>query len=246
MSTTATATRSHWTAERKFFAGMAAAILVAVYVGFARSFFLHPWFPDFPAPRERFFLLHGSVFTAWCLLFVTQVSLVSARRVDLHRRIGAWGAGLAALMVVLGVTGALIAAHRATGFTGLPVPPLQFLLVPLTDMVLFATFVTLAVLKRRDPQAHKRWMLLATFNLLAAAFARWPGVSDAKNPLMFFGLADLFVVALVAWDVVSLRRVHTATRWGGTAFVLSQPLRLALSGTPAWLSFAAWAVSLLG
>ena len=245
MSTTAAAARSRWTAEHKFFTGMAVAILVVVYIGFARSFYLRPWFPTYPAPREPFFLLHGAAFTSWCLLLIAQVSLVSAGRVDLHRRIGAWGAGLAALMVVLGVTGALIAAHRTSGFTGLAVPPRQFLLVPFTDMLLFAAFVTLAVVRRRDPQAHKRWMLLATFNLMAAAFARWPVVVEAKNPFVFFGLADLFLVALVTWDLRSRRHLHPATRWGGLTLVLSQPLRLVLSGTPVWLGFAGWAVGLL-
>ena len=40
--------------------------------------------------------------------------------------------------------------------------------------------------KRRDAQAHKRLMLLATVNLLAAAFARWPvGTRDRQSlPLL--------------------------------------------------------------
>jgi hypothetical protein len=34
----------------------------------------------------------------------------------------------------------------------------------------------LAIAQRRNPQSHKRWMLLATVNLITAAIARWPGV----------------------------------------------------------------------
>ena len=41
-------------------------------------------------------------------------------------------------------------------------------------MALFATLVGLAVARRRDTQSHKRLMLLASVNLLAAGIARWP------------------------------------------------------------------------
>jgi len=33
--------------------------------------------------------------------------------------------------------------------------------------------------------------------------------------------------------------------WGSLAIIASQPLRLAVSGTPAWLAFASWAVALV-
>jgi hypothetical protein len=55
-----------------------------------------------------------------------------------------------------------------------------------------------------------------------------------------FALADLFIVACVVYDLSSQRRVHPATVWGGLAIVLSQPLRLAISGTALWLGLAAW------
>jgi hypothetical protein len=237
--------RSRWTAERRFFTALALAALIVVYVGFARTFFLRPWFPDAPAPTESIFLVHGVVFACWSVLLVLQASLVALGRYDAHRALGIVGAALAAAMVVLGVAGALVAASRSTGFVGLPVPPLQFLIVPIADMALFATFVTLAVWRRHDAQAHKRWMILATVNLLVAAFARWPGVISIPNPLVYMGLADLFIVALVVWDLRTRGRLHRATLWGGLALVVSQPLRLALSGTAAWLAIASWAVSLV-
>jgi uncharacterized membrane protein YozB (DUF420 family) len=231
--------------ERRFYTGISLAILATVLVGFARSFFLRPLFPDWPSPAERVFYVHGAVFTAWMVLLVTQASLVAAGRTDLHRRSGAFGAGLAALMVLLGAYAALIAAKRAGGFIGIPVPPMQFLAVPFFDMVLFGSLVALAIAKRGEPQSHKRLMLLATINLTTAAIARWPGVS-ALGPLAFFGVTDLFIVALAAWDVRTRGRLHPATLWGGLAVLVSQPLRLVVSGTEGWLAFARWATGLVG
>ena len=195
---------------------------------------------------EKIFYVHGALFTAWIVLLVAQALLVAAGRTDVHRRIGLWGAVLAVFMVVVGVLGALIAARRPTGFVGIPVPGLQFLVVPLVDMLLFASFVALAIAKRGESQAHKRWMLLASLNLITAAIARWPGVITIGAPPLFFGLTDLFLVALVIWDRVSRGRVHPATKWGGLLIVASQPLRLVVSGTAAWLAFARWATGLLG
>jgi uncharacterized membrane protein YozB (DUF420 family) len=232
-------------AERRFFTGMALAILATVIVGFSRSFFLRPLFPDWPSPSETIFYVHGAVFTAWIVLLVAQASLVASGRTEIHRKIGPFSAVLAVAMVVLGTFGALIAAGRATGFTQVPVPPLQFLAIPIFDMILFATFVWVAIAQRRNPQTHKRWMLLATVNLVTAAIARWPGVFDL-GPLAFFGLTDLFVIALAIWDFRARGRLHPVTLWGGLLIIASQPLRLVVSSTEGWLALARWATGLLG
>lgn len=241
----ATVASSNASAEHRFFTGMALAILASVFIGFSRSFFLRPLFPDWPAPAEAIFYAHGAAFSAWILLLVVQASLVATGRTGLHRKIGVFGVVLAIAMVVLGTLGALTAARRATGFVGVPIPPLQFLAVPLFDMVLFPLFVGLAIAGRGDPQAHKRWMLLATINLITAAIARWPGML-AYGPPAFFGLTDLFIVALAIWDRRSRGRLHPVTLWGGLLIIVSQPLRLVVSGTAGWLAFAGWATGLLG
>ena len=242
-----------WPAERRFHLGLAVALLVTVLLGFSRTFFLRPWFPEWArvhgAP-EPFFYVHGAVFFAWFVLLVAQPALVAAGRVDLHRRLGWLGAGLAAAMVVLGTGAALLAARRPTGFMDVPAPPLEFLVVPLGDMALFGVFVAMALATRRKPQSHKRWMLLASIGIVGAAIGRWPfAIVLAASPVPGFGMADvlvdLFLVPMAVWDLASRRRVHPVTLWGGLALIVSQPLRLLLSQTEAWLAVAGWAVSLL-
>jgi hypothetical protein len=245
MAATPIVSQGRASAERRFFTGMALAILATVLVGFSRSFFLRPLFPDWPSPSETIFYVHGVVFSAWIVLLVAQASLVAGGRTELHRTIGPFGAVLAVAMVVLGTFGALIAARRATGFVEVPVPPLQFLATPMFDLILFAAFVWLAIAQRRNPQAHKRLMLLATINLVTAAIARWPGIS-ALGPLAIFGLTDLFVIALAIWDFRARGRLHPVTLWGGLLIIVSQPLRLFVSSTQGWLAFARWATGLLG
>lgn len=237
--------RGRTTAERRFFTGMALALLATVLLGFSRSFFLRPLFPDWPSPAESIFYVHGAVFTGWIVLLLVQTSLVAAGRTDLHRKLGAFGAVLAVAMVVLGTVGALTAARRATGFVGIPIAPLQFLAIPIFDMIVFPLFVGQGLAQRRNAQSHKRWMLLATIEVSTAAIARWPGIASG-GPIAFFAVTDLFIVALAIWDFRSRGRIHPVTLWGGLAIIVSQPLRLAISGTEIWLSFARWATGVLG
>lgn len=240
-----TETSRSYPAERRFFCGMALALILSVFLGFARSFYLKWFFPDWPAPQESFFLIHGLFFTAWVALLVAQATFVARGNMQLHRKMGMWGVGLAAAIVILGVMGALIAASRPTGFVGIPVPPLQFLAIPLFAITLFCSFVTLAFVFRRAPQTHKRLMLLATFQMTTAAIARWPVVSS-MGPLAFFGIIDLFLVALAIWDFRSRGKLHPATAWGGALMIAAEPAQLMIMGTKGWLAFASWATGLLG
>jgi hypothetical protein len=75
---------------------------------------------------------------------------------------------------------------------------------------------------------------------LAAAIARLPFAIMQAGPPAFFGLTDLFIVACLLYDLVTLKRIHRATALGGLLIVVSQPLRLIVGGTHAWLAFATW------
>lgn len=248
------ARRRVWTVEHRFYFGYATFIAAAVFLGFARTFFLRHWFPNWTASHaapESFFVIHGLVYATWFVLFIVQVALVGARRVRLHQQMGWFGAGVAVAVVFLGFWGSLIAARRPTGFIDVPISPLVFLVVPLSLLLLFSIFVILAILKRRDAQMHKRCMVLASLSLVEAAVGRWPMAFLRGATLLPFLspldlTVDLFLVPLVWWDLHSRRRLHPVTLWGGLALILIHPLRLVLSQTAFWQGFAAWCIHLLG
>lgn len=221
-----------------------AAILTPLIVlaGFARTYYLKPFF-DTPDIAGRIVHLHGIVMTAWVVLFVVQVSLVATRRTKIHQRLGLLGAALAALVVVVGVLTALYAAAR--GASPGP-PPLQFLIIPLGDMLIFSILIGLALYFRRKLHVHKRLMLLAAINLLMPAIARIP-LSFISNggPLAFFALTDICILACVAFDTFKHRRLHPVFLLGTVFIIIMQPLRLLLSGTDVWLRFASALVGLV-
>ena len=234
--------------ERRFFTLVTAAIAIVVLIGFARTFFLRAMFPEaqsFAAP-ETIFSVHGLFFSAWIGLLVLQALLIRFRRVDLHRSFGWTGVGLASLVVLLGTYGSLIAAARPGGFIGVPLPPLQFLVFPILDMVFFAVFFALAIIWRSNPQIHKRLMVLAAVNLVEAAIIRIPiGFIGAGAPFTSRGLSYLFIVALIVWDYRSSGRIHRATLWGGLMIVVSLPVRMLISQTNAWTEVANQLVQLV-
>jgi len=231
------------TGKRRFFLYTTIAMAIVVFVGFSRTFYLRLLFPEAQefAPKEPIFLVHGAVFTAWMVWLIGQALLIRQRHFALHRTMGWAGAVIAVAMVTLGTYGAIVAAGRPGGFIGVPLPPQQFLIIPVTGMVFFGTMVAMAVAWRARPQHHKRLMLLATVNLLEAAFIRFPLEFITDNaPLTTFGPALLFVVALGIYDRRTMGRIHPVTLWGGIAIALSLPVAFVVSGNAPWLSIAAW------
>ena len=222
---------------RRFYLGMAIAIAITVFVGFSRSYYLKGWYgrPDLSGLLH----LHGAVFTTWILFFVAQTALVASGRTYLHRRMGIAGVVLAALVAIVGTTVAIL--RLKTGISPLPgIPAPSFFAIPFFDMVVFAILVSAAIYLRRRLEAHKRLMTLSMITLLPAPIARMSFLPLPPGPPTFFALADLFIVALLVYDLTTRRRIHPATIWGGLLVVASQPLRLMIAGTPAWLQFARW------
>src|SRR3982075_3548445 len=147
--------------DHVFFSAMVLLMLATVFVGFARTYYLAG---VFHAPLPSLVIhLHGAAFSCWILLLITQASLVSAGRVDIHRRLGIAGFLLACLMVVLGVLAATDSLVRHGGPPGRDVQ--AFYIVPLTDMVIFATLIFFAFRARSNSATHKRLILIATIGL---------------------------------------------------------------------------------
>jgi len=228
--------------QRWFWLAGALFAALVVFVGFSPTFYLRNVFgsPQLSALK----LVHGTVFSAWVVLFVVQTGLVATNRRGAHRALGAIGALLLVAMCVVGYQ--LTIESGRSGFTPDPakVSALSFMAVPLFDLGVFALLVSAALLLRRRTDWHKPLMLVATLSLLPPAIAR---VALQFPPLpalpIAFGGTALVIVAAMALDRVTLRRLHPATLWGGVIVILSLPGRLLIASTQAWQDFAAWLIA---
>ena len=223
-----------------FFGAMGMILALLVFLGFAPTFFLAAHYAGPPLSALR--IVHGTLFTSWIVLYNVQVLLIASDRVRTHRALGVAGAVMAAVMVPLGIVMAITAVREGHAPPG--IPPLSFLAIPLFDMVVFAPLVASGIYFRRRRDTHKRLMLLATVSLVAAAVARMsrmvpiPPAVVATGPLFYFGVGDVLIIAIAAYDLTTRGRVHAVTLWGGAFIIASQVARLAISGTHGWLAFA--------
>jgi hypothetical protein len=222
---------------------LALALAVFITLGFARTYYLRPLF-ELP-PLDLIQHLHAIVFTAWVVLFVLQARLISKQNYRAHMRVGIAGVFLAALVVIVGFMATIESlsydARRPLGMT-----MTQFALFPVTAILLFAGFVTAALLLRRRADLHKRFMVLAMIAVLgppAARLIRWAGLVENFLVIQVAVTAAFVALALIS-DWMRQRVLHPVYLIGGGLLVLSWPARVWLATTPAWEAVGSWMQSL--
>jgi hypothetical protein len=226
--------------DNLFFIGMAAVALITVLVGFARTYFLAGLFR---APLPNLLIhIHAVAFTLWIVLFITQISLVTAGRVDLHRRLGLFGFVLAIVMIVLGTVAGSdrLARHVAHPDSETVEEARAFYAVSLGDMFMFSTFVYLGYRNRFQPSVHKRLMWFATLAILDAGFDRWPVFDPYSLPVIHLICYIPLLLLLIGYDWWSTGKMQRVTIWSAVFLVFVQQIRHPIGNTAAWQSFATW------
>jgi len=228
----------HRKSEHHFFVGLAISIAIVVFIGFARTYYLHTLFKT---PKLTIFLhVHAAVMTGWIVLFAVQTLLIASNRTRIHRSLGTLGAGYAVLVVVIGCTATVLAARREVlAHSQFASSFLTVLALELTQMVLFASLVIAGIWLRNLTDHHKRMMLLATFCILPNPIVRlfiWTGFG---NNLMILSSWALLVAAVVVLDAIRNRRLHPAFGFGATIMVVFLYVVYFGSRTIFWQHFAA-------
>ena len=228
------------TFDRRLFAVAAILFPLIIFIGFAPTYYLKGFFGSPPLP-SLVTHIHGIVMTAWVVLFIVQVWLISARRVKTHQKLGYAAIVLAIPVLVSGFFAAVRAAKF--GSTGAPpnIPRLNFMLVPMTDLIMFVIFFGAAIYFRKKPVEHKRLMLMTAINFVPPALARIQIPSlQALGPLWFFGLPTILALIVLIVDSKRNRKVNKVFLTGVLLLIVSYVARLALMGTATWIQFAAW------
>lgn len=228
------APRAKW--DRDFFLLTVALIWLGILMGFVPEIVAHVRMhkPAYPLIVH----IHAAAFVGWLFLLTTQVTLIRTGRPDIHRKLGIFGAVLAAIMVVLGLAASEIVDRLQ--FATKHADP-SFLAIQLADLTNFGVMAGAAIIWRKTPSAHKRLILLATIFIANAGFSRWWGDAIAKmvgsglwQDWMVFFLADLLLIALIgAYDLLTRRRLHPA-------FVAGASFGLAVQVIAVWAYVSPW------
>ncbi len=233
--------------DRTFFLVFAAIAVVAVAGGFLpRLSTIFSGERDWPPFIVH---VHAALFYGWITLLVAQTFLIRRHLTTLHKRLGLAGLGLAVVMTIVGVSMALYMAgwhlHRGSDRA------LNFLPVPLGDMVVFAGFMAAAAWKRKDGPTHKRLILLATTQLLGAGFGRMdlyqvpaiPALPALQPFISLYGMLWVIMAMAVAFDMITRRRIHPVY-FAGIPYMLA--IQFAASALTIWPGWSPLAKGILG
>jgi hypothetical protein len=157
--------------------------------------------------------------TTWVVLFAVQTLLIAGRRADLHRVLGLLGVVLAILITIVGFATlqySIVSHHGIKPFS--PEFFEAFVAFDGISLSLFAVFVAMAIVLRGYSDRHKRFMLLATLNLLPPAVGRAVALLTHQHvELVTLGFMLLALAAIISVDYARNRRLHPVFLWGGAA-----------------------------
>lgn len=203
---------------------ISAAIVAAImFVGFARNYYLRNWLGTHVLSLTAH--VHGLIMTCWVLLFLAQALLVSTHRVDLHRRLGAAGAVLAALVVAFGLytihgdverqypgASPMIQAEGFVAFDGI-------------SLLIFCGLIVAALIARQQPETHRRLMILGMISLLPPAFGRLVAYFIHQHiEEVVLGLMTASAISAALIDALHRGRLHVAFLSGGAVVVAANVL----------------------
>jgi len=205
--------------------------------------------------------LHGLLFSAWTLFFLAQTLFAARGTIETHKAWGLLGIALATAMVFSGfatgiksMTNGIAAGHAENARA--------FAIVPLSAMVIFGVFIAIAITKIRNPETHKRLMLLATISICQAPldrifFALHAGMAPGLRPgavpppppeaTVPSGLITVaLILAAIVYDWRTRGRPHPVYLIGGAIVAAAVFLRVPLSGTLAWQATATFLAGFAG
>ncbi|HEY4210643.1 MAG TPA: hypothetical protein VGM84_04130 [Steroidobacteraceae bacterium] len=206
--------------RRSFFFIAHAVLLVIVLLGFSPSFYLRAAFHH-TTQLPSLLYAHGTALTVWFLLTVAQGWLIRTQRHRLHRLLGYVAATYAVVVIVLGTLANLMLISEIDS----PADGENIVVWGnFFTLVMFATFVSLAVLFRKNPEAHKRLMLVASLSIVGPALARlprWPVFAGGLEAGRNYAIAGLLIMfaSLITYDVIVRKKPHPAS-WGGMVAIL--------------------------
>ena len=219
---------------------LAAVIAIA---GFWRTYFAALFAGRSQA--DWFAHVHTVVFMGWIALVAFQAWLAMKGKIALHRKVGRIGMAFGVLLVVVGLSFALVRFTHRVATLG-PDKMTGALLAPLTDMLTFAIFLAGAWFTRAKPEFHRRFILLATTTILIAAVGRLSGgtASVAARdviPFLAVWLSPLWVAILYdAWKHRILHPVYAL----GALLLVALRYRQLFRETDTWMgisrAFAHW------
>jgi hypothetical protein len=174
-----------------------------IFVGVGFGFDLHNYLHEQP-PVPKIVHVHAIATTLWLLTATALVLMVETGNVRLHRRLGWFAAGYAALILLIAPWSEL--SWQALNLHTPGTLPPQFLSIAFSGPLCMGVLLPCGILLRRNSAAHRRVLILATICISDAGFARLmilflpPPTTFFGTYLFYEGGTLLLIVLMFLWD----------------------------------------------
>ena len=223
-----------------------------IFVGVGFGFDLHNYLHETPAV-PKIVHVHAIATTLWLLTATALVLMVETGNVRLHRQLGWFAAGYAALVIVIAPWSEL--SWQALNLHTPDTLPPQFLSIAFSGVLCMALLLPWGILLRRNSAAHRRVLILATICISDAGFARMVGLFRPP-PTTFFGTyffyeggTFLLIALMFLWDW-KRDRIMQQFLWASSLILAVSLTATVLYFNPAWQSIThswleSWARTML-
>jgi len=183
---------------------------------------------------------HAVTMMLWVFMLISQAFLIRYKKLSQHKFIGKLSYGLVPVLVV----SLILLAHSQITIHeyGISYSRLYILFLQLSLLVIFVIAYGLAIIYRRSPEHHARYMIATSLTLIDPAIARIP-LNLPPLPFSYqvltFSLIDLILLVLIIME---------RNRPGGREvfpvmlliFVIFQGLNLTWTDSTTWDNFSLW------
>ena len=223
------------------------ALLLLAVIAFWEPYFSHVFGGNYKAITSNYKHFHVVMAVSWLAMLMVQPYLIRTGKRSLHRQIGKLSFVLGPLMVLSIV---LLAHSQMVTFEEQLNPRRHFILfIQLGFAIIFAVLYGLAMVYRRTPPIHARYMILTGILLIEPvlvrvfkfnlSFIEW----SVPYQVVTWPMVDLLLLAIVIAErgQKSGRRVFQGAL---VVFVAYQALHFTVTDTTWWIRFAGWFANL--
>ncbi|VAW62041.1 hypothetical protein MNBD_GAMMA11-3316 [hydrothermal vent metagenome] len=219
------------------------ALLFLAIAGFWSSYFSKLGDP-FSAPASHYTHLHTMTMMFWVAMLISQAFLIRSKKYTLHKIIGTFSY---VLVPILAISLVLLAHSQITLHEyGVSYSRMYILFLQLSLLAIFITSYVLAIIYKKSPAHHARFMICTSLTLIDPAVARLP-LNLPEIPFSYqvwtFALTDIIFLVLI---FLERRQQHGREVFPMmlAVFLFFQALNLNWTRSETWDSFALWFATL--
>lgn len=221
----------------RYFLFWGLSFVLVIAIAFAPRYWIPVFEPEVEISQVIHF--HALFATLWIVLYVSQVSLIRARKITTHRVLG-----FVSLIIVIGVliSGFYVSlglAERALVVNPQGARPL--LLVNILDLMLFGVLIGFAIKYRKKAIRHKQFVTLGTIVLMNAAYFRLGRfiVGQGLTAVILAVVITSLVILLFLWSGKKyVARWNSSIRRVALIIIAIHVVRIPLAITPIWSDIA--------